>query len=198
MRFSELEQFDPTVRYAVSLFVHLSPPLREILPGMMKPSQNVIAETLLLTMGRELRDESTARGGTAVVDSLLKAWEISPSLHRMEDGSGLSRYNLASPALLVGVLERMDQSEFREDWLASLPIAGRDGTIADRMRDPPLLDQVLAKTGTLSGIRALSGYLTGRRGERLVFSILVNNHVVSSADADRVTEAALVRIAVEP
>jgi D-alanyl-D-alanine carboxypeptidase/D-alanyl-D-alanine-endopeptidase (penicillin-binding protein 4) len=195
---SELEQFDPTVANAIPLFVHQSPPLREILIGMMKPSQNMIAETLLLTIGRELRGESTADGGTAVVDSLLTVWQISPKEHRMEDGSGLSRYDLASPALLVGILETMDRSGLRDDWLASLPIAGRDGTLEDRMRDPPLLDQVRAKTGTLSNVRSLSGYLTDQRGDRFVFSIIANNHLVGSAEVDRVAEAALYRIAVEP
>ncbi len=197
MTVAELEPYDPTVRNAMVLFTHQSPPLREILAGMMKPSQNMIAETLLLTLGREMRAESTARGGVAVIDSLLSVWEVAPRAHRTEDGSGLSRYNLLSPALLVGILERMDRSEFREEWLASLPVAGRDGTLAGRMREAPLLDQVLAKTGTLSGIRALSGYLTNQAGERLAFSILLNNHVLSSAEADGVVESALARVATE-
>src|SRR5690606_2086949 len=110
---------------------------------------------------------------------------------RMADGSGLSRYNLASPALLASLLERMDDSPYRDAWLSSLAVAGRDGTLAGRMRDPPLVDRVLAKSGTLSGIRSLSGYLTTSSGERIVFSTMVNNHLQTGAVVDGVVESAL-------
>lgn len=194
--FAELGAFDTTVSNSLGLFVHRSPPLAEILVGMMMPSQNQIAETALVTVGREIRGESTAEAGAAVVDSLLRAWDVEPTQHRLADGSGLSRYNLASPALFSALLEAMDESSFREAWLASLPVAGRDGTLAGRMTEPPLVDRVIAKTGTLTGVRALSGYLTTVAGERVTFSIIVNNHLLSAADADRITEAALERIAI--
>ncbi|MEX2582461.1 MAG: D-alanyl-D-alanine carboxypeptidase/D-alanyl-D-alanine-endopeptidase, partial [Gemmatimonadota bacterium] len=187
---------DPDVRNAIPLFTHSSPSLGQVLEGMMKPSQNQIAETLLRTVGREIRGEGSADGGAAVVDSLFRAWELEPLRFRMADGSGLSRYDLLSPALITDLLIRMDGSAHRDEWFASLPIAGRDGTLASRMRDPPLLDQVRAKTGSLSGVRALSGYLTTQRGERIVFSTIVNNSLSGSAAADRIVEAALERIAV--
>jgi serine-type D-Ala-D-Ala carboxypeptidase/endopeptidase (penicillin-binding protein 4) len=175
----------------VDIFSHLSPPLSEILAGMMKPSQNQIAETLLRTVGRELRGEGSADGGVAVVDSLFAAWGFEHRGFRMADGSGLSRYDLLSPALLIELLAHMDRSAYRDVWLASLPIGGRDGTLEDRMRDPPLLEQVLAKTGSLGGVRALSGYLTARSGERLAFSTIVNNSLLGSSSADQVAEAIL-------
>jgi D-alanyl-D-alanine carboxypeptidase/D-alanyl-D-alanine-endopeptidase (penicillin-binding protein 4) len=192
---SELEAFDPTLIRANPIFTHRSPPLGEVLAGMLKPSQNQLAETMLITVGREVRGEATADGGAAVVDSLFAAWGIADARYRMADGSGLSRYDLASPALLVQILERMDQSPYREVWLASLPVAGRDGTLENRMLEPPLRDRVVAKTGTLSGVRSLSGYLTTQSGERIVFSIIANNHTVSSGVVDRIAETALTRIA---
>src|SRR5690606_16403790 len=137
---------------AMALFEHRSPPLAEILAGTMKPSQNLIAETLLLTVGREIRGEGTAAGGIAVTDSLLRSWGLLETGMRMADGSGLSRYNLLTPALLADLLVLMDTSPYRDAWLAALAVSGRDGTLAARMRDPPLLDNVLAKSGTLSGI----------------------------------------------
>jgi len=192
---SDLENFDPVLYQAIPLFESLSPPLSEILPGMLKPSQNMIAETMLLTVGHEMRGEGTAAAGAAVVDSLLNHWGIVGMPYRMADGSGLSRYNLASPAILIGLLERMDGSEYRDVWLASLPVAGRDGTLESRMREGPLYETVLAKTGTLGGVRSLSGYLTTQSGERIVFSTMVNNYRSSSAGADRIVETALQRIA---
>ncbi|MEX0912340.1 MAG: D-alanyl-D-alanine carboxypeptidase/D-alanyl-D-alanine-endopeptidase [Gemmatimonadota bacterium] len=186
----------PMIREAVPLFYHYSPPLREILAGMMKPSQNQIAETLLRTVGREARGDGSASAAREVIDSLFVAWEFEHTRARIADGSGLSRYDHLSPALLVELLERMDRSTLREDWIASLPIAGRDGTLESRMEEPPLVEQVRAKTGTLSGVRALSGYLTTQSGERIAFSTMVNGSLLGSSAADRVVEAALERIAV--
>jgi serine-type D-Ala-D-Ala carboxypeptidase/endopeptidase (penicillin-binding protein 4) len=179
------------------LFTHRSPPLAEILAGMMKPSQNQLAETLLLTVGGELRGVATAAAGAAAIDSLLRAWDLPADELRMADGSGMSRYNLASPRLLVGLLAHMDGSASREVWRTALPIAGIDGTLERRMREPPLRENVLAKTGTLSGVRALSGYLTASDGEPLAFSFLIDHHLRSAAEADRVMEAALRVLAVE-
>lgn len=189
----DLEVGDLSTARATPLFVFHSPPLREILPGMMKPSQNWIAETLLRTVGLELRGEGSARAGAAVADSLFAAWGL-PAEKRVADGSGLSRYNLLSPVLLADLLARMDRSTHRELWIASLPEAGVDGTLASRLRGTPLAGNLRAKTGTLSGVRALSGYMTTRSGEPVIFSVMVNNHVRSASDADRIIDAALVRV----
>jgi serine-type D-Ala-D-Ala carboxypeptidase/endopeptidase (penicillin-binding protein 4) len=180
------------------LFTHLSPSLREILPAVLRPSQNQIAETLLRTLGRERGGEGSARAGVAVVDSLLRAWELPVQSFRMADGSGLSRYSLLTPELLSAVLVRMSTHPEWELWSSSLPIAGQTGTLANRMRDPPLAGRVHAKTGTLTGVRGLSGYLRTEAGETLVFTFLVNNHLRPAAVVDRVMEAALAEAATAP
>jgi serine-type D-Ala-D-Ala carboxypeptidase/endopeptidase (penicillin-binding protein 4) len=189
----DLDVDDLSVRRATPLFTHHSAALRDILPAMMKPSQNWIAETLLRTVGLELRGEGSARAGAAVADSLFVLWNL-PTDRRVADGSGLSRYNLASPELFTGLLMEMDRRPNNEIWRSSLPVAGVDGTLANRMLGSPLSGNVQAKTGTLSGVRALSGYVTSRSGERLVFSAMVNNHVRSAAAADRVIDGILSRI----
>lgn len=176
------------------LFIHLSPPMREILPALLKPSQNQIAEILLKTLGRELRGEGSSEAGTEVVDSLLVVWDLDPSELLMADGSGLSRYNYVTPDLLIALLERMTRSPHWELWYASLPIAGIDGTLRNRLRGTVAEGNVHAKTGTLANTRALSGYLTTADGERLIFSMIANNHAQSSRDADRLIDAALVRL----
>jgi serine-type D-Ala-D-Ala carboxypeptidase/endopeptidase (penicillin-binding protein 4) len=189
----DLDSEDLSVRRAVPLFTYHSPPLREILPAMMKPSQNWIAETLLRTAGLEQSGVGNARTGAAVADSLFATWDL-PTNRRIADGSGMSRYNLVSPELLAGILTEMARVPEHELWVASLPIAGVDGTLARRMIGTPLQGNVHAKTGTLSGVRALAGYMTTRSGERIVFAALVNNHVRSAAAADRIIDAALLQI----
>lgn len=180
---------------AAPLFAHRSPPMREILPHFMKPSQNQIGEILLKTLGRERRDAGSYPAGRAVVDSLVRVWGLNPRQLSMADGSGLSRYNLVAPDLLLGLLRYMAGSPHFDVWYASLPVAGVDGTLASRLRGTPAERNVHAKTGTLSGVRALSGYVTTADGERLLFSTIVNHHTLSARDADRLVDAMLVRLA---
>lgn len=179
---------------AVPLFVHASPPMREVLATFMKPSQNQYGELLLKTLGRELRGEGSAVAGRSAVDSLVRTWGLDPGALAQADGSGLSRYNMVAPELLAGILEHMLRSPYAAVWRASLPVSGVDGTLAGRLRGTPLEGRVHAKTGTLNGVRALSGYVPGPDGETLIFSILLNNHTRSARDADRVIDAALLRI----
>jgi D-alanyl-D-alanine carboxypeptidase/D-alanyl-D-alanine-endopeptidase (penicillin-binding protein 4) len=180
----------------VPLFTHVSPPLTEILAGFLKPSQNQIGEILLKTLAHERRGgPGTARDGAAVVDSVLRTWGLPAGrLLSQADGSGLSRYDLVAPELLAGILEHMTRSPNWAVWYQDLPIAGVDGTLAGRMKGTPLANNVHGKTGTLSGVRSLSGYLTTAAGEHVVFSMIVNNHTLSARDADRIAEAALLRI----
>lgn len=191
----ELPADEPSAARAQPVFVWSSPPLWEILPAMMKPSQNQIAETLLRAVGSEARGDGTARGGAAVIDSLFVVWGLDPDEIRAADGSGLSRYDLVSPNVLVALLVRMRSTPESDLWYESLPIGGIDGTLENRMREPPLRGNVHAKTGSLSGVRSLSGYLTTAGGERIVFSILVNNHNRNASAVDRIADQALERIA---
>jgi D-alanyl-D-alanine carboxypeptidase/D-alanyl-D-alanine-endopeptidase (penicillin-binding protein 4) len=177
-----------------TLFVHSSAPLAEILPGFLKPSQNQVGELLLKTMGRALRGQGTAAAGISVVDSLHRAWGLPPRRLAQADGSGLSRYNLVAPELLIALLEHMVGSANYPTFYAALPVAGVDGTLAGRMKGTPLQGNVHAKTGTVSNVRSLSGYMTTAAGARMVFSMIVNHHTVTSRDADRLAEAALRRL----
>lgn len=177
-----------------TLFVHRSPPMREVLAAFLKPSQNQIGEMLLKTLGRELRDAGSDRAGVAVIDSLTRSWGMPRRLLSQADGSGLSRYNLVAPDFLIALLEHMHRGPNRDVFVAALPVAGGDGTLASRMRGTPLQANVRAKTGTLSNVRSLSGYFTTAAGERMVFSMIVNHHTLTSRDADRVAEAALLRV----
>lgn len=177
-----------------TLFVNASPPLREILPGFLKPSQNQIGELLLKTLGHALRGDGSARAGIAVVDSVTRGWGLPPRKLAQADGSGLSRYNLVAPQFLIGLLEHMRQSPNWQVFYDALPVAGVDGTLRTRMRGTPLQNNVHAKTGTVSNVRSLSGYLTTASGEPIVFSMIVNHHTVTSRDADKVAETALAKV----
>jgi D-alanyl-D-alanine carboxypeptidase/D-alanyl-D-alanine-endopeptidase (penicillin-binding protein 4) len=174
---------------ADSLFTVLSVPLEQIMPAIMKPSQNQIAEVFLRTLGLERAGVGTADSGRRVVERQFAAWKIPSDAFVVRDGSGLSRNDLISPEAIVSILEVMRQSPNFPLFFESLPIAGVDGTIRTRMRDTPAQGNVHAKTGTLSMVRSLSGYVRTADGRLLEFSILCNNWTTPQAAVDRVQDA---------
>ena len=165
----------PTPFKMDTLFVLVSPPLREILPALMKPSQNQIAEILLRTIGLERGGLGTADSARKIVGQQLLAWGVQPDGFVIRDGSGLSDQDLLTPETIVRVLDRIQRDTAFAAYYNSMPIAGVDGTIDTRMKGTPAEGNVHAKTGTLAKARSLSGYVTTADGERLIFSILANN-----------------------
>ena len=174
--------------HADSLFTVLSVPLKEIMPAVMKPSQNQIAEAFLRTLGLERAGVGTADSGRRVVERQFAAWKIPSDAFVVRDGSGLSRSDLISPEAVVGILDAMRRSPNFGVFLESLPIAGVDGTIRTRMRDTPAQGNLRAKTGTLSMVRSLSGYVRTADGRLLEFSMLCNNWTTPQATVDRVQD----------
>jgi D-alanyl-D-alanine carboxypeptidase/D-alanyl-D-alanine-endopeptidase (penicillin-binding protein 4) len=131
-------------------------------------SNNSYADTLLKFIG-----------GSRTARALLAQLGIDPNSYRLADGSGLSRNNVATPRALVEILRAMYYSPNRDAFYASLPVAGMSGTLKNRMRNTVATGTVYAKTGTLWGVRALSGYIDHPQEGTLVFSIIANNRSVS-------------------
>jgi len=116
---------------------------------------------------------------------------VPPGQYVLADGSGLSRMNYVSATMIARILTVMARDAGFARLDATLPVAGRDGTLAGRMRGTSAEANVRAKTGTLTSVRALSGYLTTTAGERVVFAAIANNYTVPAAVVDAVVEAAL-------
>jgi D-alanyl-D-alanine carboxypeptidase/D-alanyl-D-alanine-endopeptidase (penicillin-binding protein 4) len=166
-----------------------SPTLREIAPVLMKVSQNLYAETLLKAAGTAGGGTGTVQAGRSAVLNALREWQIDEASLVLADGSGLSRYNYVTAGLLVKILARMyADPRHREPFIASLPIAGKDGTIATRMRRTRAEGNAVAKTGSISNVRSLSGYVRSRDGEMLVFSILANDFVIPAATVNWIAD----------
>ena len=173
----------------------LSKPLREILPALLKPSQNQIAEALLRTIGLERGAMGTADSGRKVVERQLATWGVPPSTYVIRDGSGLSRYDYLAPEAIVHVLDAMRHSPNFQLFYDALPIAGVDGTIKTRMRGTPAENNVHAKTGSVANARSLSGYVKTASGRTLIFSILSNNWTVPAGDVTHVQDVIAARLA---
>ena len=171
-----------------------SAPLSTLAVRLMKISQNLYAETLLATLSGTT--PATAAGGRAVVASVLASWGIPDGEVIQRDGSGLTRYDYVTPEAVVEILTHVDRDpRLRGPFEASLPVAGRDGTFANRMKGTAAEGNVRAKTGSMTGVRALSGYVTAADGEPLVFSIIVNNFDTPGAVVTSATAAIVVRLA---
>jgi serine-type D-Ala-D-Ala carboxypeptidase/endopeptidase (penicillin-binding protein 4) len=159
-----------------------SPPLRDIATVLMKVSQNLYAETLLKALGAASGGLGTAEGGRRVVRTALDAWGVPRDAYVMFDGSGLSRYNYVTAEALTSVLAQMYRDpRHRDAFVSTLPIAGKDGTLASRLKRTRAEGNALAKTGSISNVRALSGFVRSRDGEMLVFAILSNDFVIPAA-----------------
>ena len=176
-----MESILPTPFKMDTLFTFVSLPMRNIIPALMKPSQNQIAEILLKTIGLERGGMGTADSARKIVGQQLLAWGVQPDGFVIRDGSGLSRHDLVSPETLVRVLDRIQQDTAFAVYYNAMPIAGVDGTLKDRMKGTPAEGNVHAKTGSISAARSLSGYVTTSDGERLIFSILANNWTTPSS-----------------
>ncbi|GAB4319426.1 MAG: D-alanyl-D-alanine carboxypeptidase/D-alanyl-D-alanine-endopeptidase [Candidatus Sumerlaeia bacterium] len=171
------------------IYTHLSPPLREVVAMINKPSQNFYADMLVRTLGRIVKGEgSFARGTEAVRDFLALAG--APDLERLNlrDGSGLSRRNLVQPNHLVAVLTYAARQSWFPAFFESLPAAGREGTLSRRLPRAAATGAVRAKTGTLAHVRGLSGYVTTAGGSRLIFVTLANHYTVTHAEAGRLQD----------
>ncbi len=149
-----------------------SPALRDIVSLTNGPSDNFMAETLLKVIGARFGGAGTTAAGAAAVTRWLVPFGIRP---RIYDGSGLDRADHTSPHQQVTLLRALNNTAVGDALRASLPIAGRSGTLIHRMRGTAAAGRCQAKTGTLSNVSSLAGYCTSSGGDRIGFAIDMNN-----------------------
>ena len=137
-------------------------------------SQNFYAEQILKTLGREVLGEGSFERGVEVVTTFLEGRGLNPEGYHLTDGSGMSRENRLSARCITDLLAVMAHSPLADQYMESLSQAGVDGSMRSRLREPEFAGKVFGKTGTLSGVRALSGYVRSERGELLAYSFLMN------------------------
>jgi len=167
---------------AVKLGAITSPPMRALVAGFMKPSQNLETDLIFAYLGETRRTAATPAWrdsetlALAALREFLRQHGLPADDVRFEEGSGLSRNNLTTANATVGLLRTMAKHPAAQDFLDSLPIAGVDGSLKRRMADAPAARNVRAKTGTLRYANSLSGYVTTAAGERLAFSFMLNRN----------------------
>jgi serine-type D-Ala-D-Ala carboxypeptidase/endopeptidase (penicillin-binding protein 4) len=148
-----------------------SPPMEQLIRLTNKPSDNFFAEMLLKDLAFQAGGVGTTAAGARIAAAYARRLGVRATL---VDGSGLARGNRASPQGIVRLLKTMYGSDDYDVFVGSLPIAGRDGTLFDRMRRGPARNRCVGKTGTLSNVSALSGYCEALSGDNYAYSILMN------------------------
>jgi D-alanyl-D-alanine carboxypeptidase/D-alanyl-D-alanine-endopeptidase (penicillin-binding protein 4) len=181
-----------------------SPPLKVLLPVAMQTSFNLYSQLLWLQVGDAAAASepaadagstasTTAERALGALDDFLRVAGVPSSGVRLLEGTGLAEGNMLSAEAIVSLLRFMDRHRDAVLFRASLATAGRDGTLAQRMKGTPAEGNVQAKTGTLSTVHALSGYVRTARGEPLAFAIILNAaHVSREAGRQAVDEVAVV------
>jgi D-alanyl-D-alanine carboxypeptidase/D-alanyl-D-alanine-endopeptidase (penicillin-binding protein 4) len=163
-----------------------SPPFSVIAAQTLKPSQNLYTELILRTLGKVTPPPAPATTsnltqtseelGLEAVKSFLKTVGLRPEALVLDDGSGLSRNDMITAEASVQLLTFMSKHRHATVFRDALPIGGVDGTLRNRFKGTPAENNVRAKTGSLSSAASLGGYLTTAGGEKLAFSIMVNNY----------------------
>ncbi|MFE4707180.1 D-alanyl-D-alanine carboxypeptidase/D-alanyl-D-alanine-endopeptidase [Peribacillus simplex] len=161
---------------------HQSMPLSQLLIPFMKLSNNSHAEVLVKEMGKETDGEGSWKDGLKVARNQLKSMGLDMQTIMMRDGSGISQVNMIPANEITKLLYAVQEKTWFPAYLNALPIAGNDnrmvgGTLRKRMKGTYAAGNVRAKTGTISGTSSLSGYVTTKRGEKVIFSIILNNFV---------------------
>jgi D-alanyl-D-alanine carboxypeptidase/D-alanyl-D-alanine-endopeptidase (penicillin-binding protein 4) len=149
-----------------------SPTMSQLVEATDVYSNNFFAEMLAKLLGSHFGGAGTTAAGTAVVERFARS---NGSGIQAVDGSGLTHGNRASPAQVVDLLQAMRQDPAGDEFIQDLALAGHEGTVADRMHGTAAYGRCRTKTGTLTGVSALSGYCFNRSGRTMIFSILMNS-----------------------
>jgi D-alanyl-D-alanine carboxypeptidase/D-alanyl-D-alanine-endopeptidase (penicillin-binding protein 4) len=180
----------------VPLVRHESPPLRELAATAMRTSHNLHAESLFRALARLEMPAGTVEDARRSIKELLERWGVPGDAVIVADGSGLSRDNLVTASALMAVLRGMATDDtHRDEWMALFPAGGREGTLNRRFAVGVAAGRVRAKTGTLSAVKALSGYVRTAGGELLAFVMIVNNAAGSRQEVEGVLDRAVERLA---
>jgi D-alanyl-D-alanine carboxypeptidase/D-alanyl-D-alanine-endopeptidase (penicillin-binding protein 4) len=181
-----------------TIAVHVSDPLSESVRNFLKISDNLTGELLVKAVGASVAGPpGTYEKGLAAERAFLaQEVGIDTTAQMLADGSGVSRYNLVTARQIVALLRYMTtRDDLFPTYLAALPIAGVDGTLEGRMRGTAAEGRAGAKTGTLNGVTALSGYVPSADGERLAFSLMMEFYTGSSAPRRAVQDSIVAALA---
>ncbi|KQL36130.1 hypothetical protein AN959_05930 [Psychrobacillus sp. FJAT-21963] len=167
--------------------------LEQLLIPYMKLSNNGIADILVKTMGKVKKNEGSTTAGLEVIREYGKSINLNMANWQFEDGSGMSHENRVSSLAVSELLYKVQGEDWFNTYFTSLPVAANTdrmvgGTLRNRLKDPLTAGKVYAKTGSLTGVSTLSGYLEASSGQSYIFSVLVQNKSGTSSTIDEIVK----------
>lgn len=173
---------------AKTIVEHVSPPLHELVARMLVESDNLIAETLLFQIGLR-KGNPTLEGGIEALQQQYSALSADAKPFFAYDGSGLSRFNAVSAALVAKVLVQARNSDaLKNDLLGTMPLAGKEGTVKYFARNTNLDGNMRAKSGSMDKVKAYAGSFTAHTGREIGYTVMVNNFDASSVEVRKAIE----------
>jgi D-alanyl-D-alanine carboxypeptidase/D-alanyl-D-alanine-endopeptidase (penicillin-binding protein 4) len=155
----------------------ISPPLKDIIEVLNHESVNLFAEHLVKEMDKKINGNGTTNGGIEIIKRFLAGLGLDNAGFFLEDGSGLSPLNAVSSEGMTGLLQYMrTSSRYFNNYYASFPIAGSEGTLKNNFRDEIFKSNLRAKSGSMTRVRSYAGYFRTRSDKEMVFSIIINNY----------------------
>lgn len=184
---NEIKKLNDNFNYLASVLRKYS----DVIVNLNKESDNLSAEMTLFALAEKFYGKpANAKNGINVLEKMIDEIGLEPDNYRFADGSGVSHYNVLSAELLMKILKYFYEKkpELFSILYNSFPIGGIDGTLEYRMENKLVKENVHAKTGTLTGVSSLSGYLTNKKEHLIAFSIIMQNYIGSSSKAKEVQD----------
>lgn len=176
------------------LHEHRSEPLSEIVLEINQNSNNLFAEQLFRFLGSRMGMPCTIQNSVTVIQNCWRNRGVNLQNCFIMDGCGLAPQDAVSAGILVQILTYMHKSKNSEAFIASLPVAGESGTLRGFLRETALQGNVCAKSGTTSRVKSYAGYLQNKRGETVVFAVIVNNAACKSKQVQTMIEKFLLEL----
>ena len=193
----DIDDYRETITYSDLHLISTiySPPLKSIIPVMNKQSNNLIAESILKTVAKEVTGKGAFQTGTELLAKFASKSGISAEKISLYDGSGLSRMTVISPKNFVTLLSYMYRNEDKDIFINSLAIPGESGTLKRRLTKSVAQKQLWAKSGSMNGINNLSGYIKTKDNEMLAFAIMIMNDTVPQTISSNIIDLICMRLA---
>lgn len=172
----------------------ISPPLGDILEVINRKSNNLSAEVVLKTIGKEAAGDGSFDSGVRLVEKFIQKFYDRTDFN-IVDGSGLSRLNYISPSVLTNLLKYMHESDDRAIFLNSLAQPGHEGTLERRMRNTTAQNRIFAKTGSMTGVSNIVAYIVSESGETFIASLFFNNFTMTKAEINNLQDLIIMRLA---
>lgn len=176
------------------VFEKPSVPLEDIIEFVNRKSNNLTAEIILKTIGKEQGGDGSFSSGIKLVEKFITNFYEADDFH-LADGSGLSRLNFVSPTLMTNLLRYMYKSDNKASIINSLAQPGKPGTLERRLKNSVAQNRVFAKTGSMNGVSTISGYVVSESGDTFVVNLFFNNFSAPPAEINNLQDLIIMRLA---